>query len=120
MSNSQSRTDAEDSGRQGQRAQRVVPIEPEPIITHRETPTQIRCDRDPQKALWHLMEKQKADGALCTEFACMDCMTQWTSGDFAGAYDVETVTCSNCYGTRVLATKVRLEFVTWERHQARK
>ena len=77
----------------------VIPIERELIITHREMPTQIRCDRDPRKALWRLMDEEHADFVDAIEFACMDCMTQWTSGDFAGAYDVETVTCSNCYSS---------------------
>lgn len=44
------------------------------------------------------------------KFACRYCRQQWTDGDFCGAYHVDTITCSNCYGEDLVCTQVEAVF----------
>lgn len=66
----------------------------------------VRCTRGARKRL----SKQAPIGAEMVqawEFNCPDCPTIWTAQDFSGSEHPESVTCSNCYGKRVLVTRMR-------------
>ena len=43
------------------------------------------------------------------KFVCLDCSVQWDWTDMSSFFDPNTVTCSNCYGDRVMITSIRVE-----------
>ncbi len=60
------------------------------------------------------MSEQAGPGAemiRAEKFKCPDCGAEWTAQDFSGADHPHSVTCSNCYGKRVLITQMRVTYV---------
>lgn len=52
-----------------------------------------------------------ADYIKAKQFACRGCRQKWCDLDFDGAYEVDTITCSNCYGEDIVCTLVEAVFV---------
>ena len=42
------------------------------------------------------------------EFRCVDCMQSWTRDDISLNADLTKLSCSNCYGDRVLVTRIEI------------
>lgn len=69
----------------------------------------IRCNRLARERIWRLPEARDATYCRASSFACVDCHQTWDWKDFSGYENVATITCSNCYGDRVIITRVHVE-----------
>jgi hypothetical protein len=71
----------------------------------------VRCARGAQKRLLEQAANPSAFSVMAHHFKCPDCGAFWTSEDFSGATSPHLVTCSNCYGSRVLITRLRMQTI---------
>jgi hypothetical protein len=72
-------------------------------------PASIHCVAGAKAKLGDLAEQRNGFLARGEKFACTQCFATWEAGDFSGAMEPDKVTCSNCYGTKVIVTLVRVQ-----------
>ena len=71
----------------------------------------IRCQPGAKRKLSTLFGTKGAFSVVAFSFVCRNCFARWDMTHFAGAFEPDTVTCSNCYQPTVLITKVRAQII---------
>jgi hypothetical protein len=74
-------------------------------------PCSIRCEPGAKRKLNKLAEDRDGFSARGEKFACTKCFSVWEAGDFSGAFEPDTVTCSNCYSNKVIVTQARVQIM---------
>jgi hypothetical protein len=69
----------------------------------------IRGGRGAKDRVWEAGRKLGSVMTIAASFACKDCFTKWEWTDFGGYLEPDTVHCSNCYGSKILITRIRIE-----------
>jgi len=72
-------------------------------------PCSIRCEPGAKQKLSKLADDRNGFSARGEKFACTKCFAVWFAEDFSGAFEPDTVTCSNCYSNTVIVTQVRVQ-----------
>lgn len=73
--------------------------------------TSIRCEKGAKNELTKMADERGGFSARAERFVCVDCYAKWSAHDFSGAFEPDTVTCSNCYGNRVIVWQVRIQII---------
>lgn len=79
-------------------------------MTEKVIDTLIRCSSGALKRM-NESAPRGAHRVRAEEFRCPDCGAFWDRTDFDGADQPHLVSCSMCYGRRVLITKMRVFFL---------
>ena len=73
--------------------------------------TLIRCERGAKAELNKMAAARGGFSARAERFVCIECHAEWDATDFSGALEPDTVTCSNCYGSKVVVWQVRIQII---------